>query len=58
MIGPSKRLEWEGYVYGLTRALNMKPRIARGDEGTQVLNDLRDQIAAEIKRAEAERDKA
>lgn len=49
--------EWEGYASGLRRALNMKPRVPRGDEGTRVLNDLRDQIMAEIARVEAEHGK-
>lgn len=43
-----ERAEWEGYLNGLIYALNRKPRVPRGDEGTHVLNDLRAQIECEI----------
>lgn len=49
----AERREWEGYINGLTRAMNLKSRVPRGDEGTRVMNDLREQIAAEITRVEA-----
>lgn len=40
--------EWEGYINGLIYAGNMKSRIHRGDEGSRVLNDIREQIDAAI----------
>jgi hypothetical protein len=43
-----ERAEWEGYMNGLIFALNRKPAVARGGEGTRVLNDLRGQIEREI----------
>ena len=47
--------EWTGYINGLVRSGNLKPRIPFGAEGANVLNDIRDQIDSEIKRAEERR---
>ena len=43
--------EWVGYINGLVRAGNLRPRIPYGDEGGRVLNDIRAQIDAEIEKA-------
>lgn len=39
--------EWVGYYHGLQRAGNMMPRVERGDDGSRVLNALREMIDAE-----------
>jgi hypothetical protein len=37
-----------GYINGLIYAGNLKPRVQRGDGGSRVLNDIREQIDAAI----------
>lgn len=44
--------EWVGYYFGLQRAGNLNPRILRGDEGSRMLNAMRNLIDAEMKRIE------
>ena len=43
--------EWDGYINGLTRAINLRPRFEYSDEGGRVINDIRAQIADEVERA-------
>lgn len=44
--------EWEGYINGLTHACNMRPTIPYGDEGGRIVNNLREQLIAEIQKTE------
>jgi len=45
--------EWVGHYFGLQKAGNMMPRVERGEEGTRVLNALREMIDAEMRKVEA-----
>ena len=46
---PAQRdAETMGYINGLIYAGNLKPRVQLGDEGSRVLNDIREQIDAAI----------